>query len=94
MYDLAMEKDFMLNPGDHEAENFALWYVVKIRQALVAGEFKPNCSLVLPGFLIRHGLLSPEEERDTVKKTVVGRESKKRLERTLNPPPISISHPY
>ena len=54
----------MLNPGDQEAENFVLCNVEQVTQALKAGEFKTNLALVLLDFLIRHGLLNPEEERD------------------------------
>ncbi|MCJ1394453.1 hypothetical protein MMC18_007331 [Xylographa bjoerkii] len=66
VYDLQMEKDIILNPGDHEAENFALWNIEQITQALKAGEFKTNCALVLLDFMIRHSLLSPEEEKDYI----------------------------
>ena len=29
-----------------------------------AGEFKPNCGMVLVDFLIRHGIVTPEKEKD------------------------------
>jgi len=33
-----------------------------VLDALHAGEFKPNCGLILVDFLVRHGLVAPEEE--------------------------------
>ena len=69
VYDLEMPADMKLSPGDHEAESFSLWGVEKVKRELAAGKFKTNCALVLLDFLIRRGLLNPEEEADYIEIT-------------------------
>ncbi|KAK9462411.1 NUDIX hydrolase domain-like protein [Lipomyces oligophaga] len=54
-------------PVDGEAEEFNLWDVEKVRQEIAAGNFKPNTalgSLVAIDFLIRHGIITAENEPD------------------------------
>lgn len=36
--------------------------VSQVISALQAGEFKPNCGLILVNFLVRHSLVTPENE--------------------------------
>jgi hypothetical protein len=33
-----------------------------VREALAEGQFKPNCAMVMIDFLIRHGILTVENE--------------------------------
>ncbi|MCJ1369112.1 hypothetical protein MMC20_000320 [Loxospora ochrophaea] len=66
VYDLEVKTDMMPSPEDHEAEKFMLWDVRQVKNALRMGEFKTNCALVLIDFLIRHGLITPEEENDYI----------------------------
>ena len=66
VYDLEVEGNMMPSPGDHEAEKFMLWSVGQVKMALRMGEFKTNCALVLIDFLIRHGLITLEDERDFI----------------------------
>lgn len=67
--------DYVLpRPHDDEVESFSvslscrflthaqLWTVPDVIKALRAGEFKPNCGLILIDFLVRHGLVTPENE--------------------------------
>jgi hypothetical protein len=53
-------------PRDGEVEGFELMGVEEVRVALAEGRFKPNCSVVLLDFLVRHGVLTPENESDYV----------------------------
>jgi hypothetical protein len=58
-------------PRDGEVEGFELMGVEEVRVGLAEGRFKPNSSLVLVDFLVRHGVLTPENESDYVE--IVGR---------------------
>ena len=66
VYDLELEPAVAPKPCDDEVEDFQLWSVDEVQQALAKGEFKPNCGLVLLDFFVRHGILTPENERDYV----------------------------
>lgn len=64
IYDLAfeLETDNVPRPVDGEAESFQLMTIDEIRERMLLGEFKPNCALVICDFLIRHGILTPQNE--------------------------------
>ncbi|KAH8722365.1 thiamine pyrophosphokinase [Phaeosphaeriaceae sp. PMI808] len=66
VYDLELPDDVIPKPGDDEVEEFYLWPVEKVQEAMANAEFKPNCSLVLLDFLIRHGFLTSENEPDFI----------------------------
>lgn len=51
-YDLKLDGDIVPKPNDGEVEQFYLWEVEKVQEEMRAGNFKPNCALVL--------LVSPE----------------------------------
>jgi len=63
VYDMRLEPgEAQLMPRDGEVESFKLMSVDEIVPRMHAGEFKPNCALVLIDFLVRHGYLTPENE--------------------------------
>jgi 8-oxo-dGTP pyrophosphatase MutT (NUDIX family) len=62
IYDLELPEDTIPKPGDDEVEEFYLWSIEEVKQAMEKGEFKPNCALVVLDFLIRHGFLTTENE--------------------------------
>lgn len=62
VYDLELPEDTLPKPGDDEVEEFYLWSIDEVKQAMENGEFKPNCALVVLDFLIRHGYLTTENE--------------------------------
>jgi 8-oxo-dGTP pyrophosphatase MutT (NUDIX family) len=62
IYDLELPEDTIPKPGDDEVEEFYLWSIEEVKQAMQNGEFKPNCALVVLDFLIRHGFLTTENE--------------------------------
>ncbi|EOA87056.1 hypothetical protein ACJQWK_08744 [Exserohilum turcicum] len=66
VYDLELPEDTIPKPGDDEVEEFYLWSVEEVQEAMRKGEFKPNCSLVVLDFLIRHGILTTENEKDYI----------------------------
>lgn len=61
-YDLELPADFVPHCNDGEVESFRLLPIAGV-MALVrdTDAFKLNCNLVIIDFLIRHGLLTPDE---------------------------------
>lgn len=66
IYDLKMPPDVIPKPGDNEAIDFQLLTVEEVQRALTAGRFKPNCAHLLLEFLVRHGILTAENEPDYI----------------------------
>ncbi|KAF2473842.1 thiamine pyrophosphokinase-related protein-like protein [Lindgomyces ingoldianus] len=66
VYDLELPENVIPKPGDDEVEEFYLWTVGEVQDAMARGEFKPNCALVMLDFLIRHGVLTSENEQDYI----------------------------
>ena len=64
VYDLEVAQDVILKPGDDEVSEFCLWNVDEVKQRLARGQFKTNSALVMIDFLMRHGAITPENERD------------------------------
>ncbi|GAA5843517.1 hypothetical protein JCM11251_001642, partial [Rhodosporidiobolus azoricus] len=64
VYDLKLEGDVKptTNPEDGEVAGFELMEVEEVVRRMVAGEFKPNCALVLIDFFLRRGLLKFESD--------------------------------
>ncbi|BEI99303.1 hypothetical protein CcaverHIS631_0403460 [Cutaneotrichosporon cavernicola] len=71
LYDLPLpprdSAEYVLpRPHDDEVESFHLMTVPEAIAALHRGEFKPNCGIILVDFLIRHSLITPENEPDYI----------------------------
>lgn len=66
VYDLEVREDVVLKPGDEEVSEFYLWDVEQVKEALARAEFKTNSALVMIDFLMRHGFITPENEKDYV----------------------------
>lgn len=62
VYDMEIGPDIFPKPADGEVEEFYLWTVKEVQKALSEGQFKPNCSVVLLDFFVRHGILHGENE--------------------------------
>ena len=61
-YDLELPPEFKPRCTDGEVEAFYLWPIERVIDTVRKTEdFKPNCNLVIIDFLIRHGLISPDE---------------------------------
>ncbi|XP_043936655.1 nudix hydrolase 20, chloroplastic-like [Protopterus annectens] len=63
VYDLEVPIDFVPRVGDGEVHEFYLWPLDKVKEAIASPDFKPNCSLVVLDFLIRHGYLDADTEK-------------------------------
>ncbi|EEH22625.1 hypothetical protein PABG_04836 [Paracoccidioides brasiliensis Pb03] len=66
IYDLKLEPDIILQPKDGEVGEFFLMSIPEVIEALEAGKLKPNCAVVMIDFLMRHGKITPEEEKDYI----------------------------
>lgn len=64
VYDLELQEGVEPQPKDGEVEGFYLMTVEEVTRAMMSGEFKPNCCLVMLDFYVRHGLVTEENERD------------------------------
>ncbi|KAH9171905.1 NUDIX hydrolase domain-like protein [Lactarius sanguifluus] len=63
VYDMRVEPgEVRLAPMDGEVESFELLPLDEVVARMHAGEFKPNCAVVLIDFMVRHGYLTPENE--------------------------------
>lgn len=62
VYDLEMSEDTVPKPTDDEVAEFRLMTADEVHAELVAGHFKPNTALVQIDFMIRHGIITPENE--------------------------------
>ncbi|KAL5338639.1 NUDIX hydrolase domain-like protein [Aspergillus crustosus] len=64
VFDIKLPADVIPKPNDSEVEEFCLLTIQETKKALANAEFKPNCAMVLIDFFIRHGILTPENEKD------------------------------
>ncbi|RYP76525.1 hypothetical protein DL771_001759 [Monosporascus sp. 5C6A] len=66
IFDIELPKTMIPEPHDDEVSEFNLWSVEEVKHAMLRQEFKPNSALVLIDFLIRHGIITEENEYDYV----------------------------
>lgn len=61
-YDIEMPADFVPRPNDSEVEKFHLWPLEQVASIVrETEEFKFNCNLVVIDFLVRHGIIPPDD---------------------------------
>jgi len=61
-YDLELPADFVPENTDGEIERFELWPIEQVMERVAeTTEFKFNCNLVIIDFLVRHGLIPPDD---------------------------------
>jgi 8-oxo-dGTP pyrophosphatase MutT (NUDIX family) len=61
-YDLELPSDFQPQPQDGEVESFELLPIDEVARIIAESrDFKPNCCLVIIDFMIRHGVLTPDQ---------------------------------
>ncbi|KAG5981524.1 hypothetical protein E4U55_002855 [Claviceps digitariae] len=66
VYDLELPADVVPRPHDGEVDEFVLMSCDEVRTRMLNGEFKPNVCPVLIDFLIRHAVITPEQETEYV----------------------------
>lgn len=66
VYDLELREDdqFVFRAVEGDIEGFTWMTVPEVEAALRQGEFKPSCAMVMLDFLVRHGLITAENEPD------------------------------
>jgi 8-oxo-dGTP pyrophosphatase MutT (NUDIX family) len=65
VYDLELPRDFVPVNHDGEIAEFRLWTIRRVLETVRdTDDFKFNCALVVIDFLIRHGLIAPDDEPD------------------------------
>lgn len=69
LFDLELDEDVVPKPKDDEVKEFTLMSVEEVKKAMLGGEFKPNCAVVMIDFFIRHGIITAAEEKDFVEIT-------------------------
>ncbi|XP_074926891.1 uncharacterized protein LOC116817287 [Chelonoidis abingdonii] len=62
VFDLELPEEFEPRVGDGEMQEFYLLDLDEVKDAIISGDFKPNCALVALDFLIRHGHIQPDHE--------------------------------
>ncbi|KAF2449877.1 hypothetical protein P171DRAFT_405444 [Karstenula rhodostoma CBS 690.94] len=63
-YDIELPEHIVPRPQDDEVEDFYLWDLEQVKQAMVNRAFKTNCAAVMMDFFIRHGIITDENEKD------------------------------
>ncbi|KAI2617001.1 NUDIX domain-containing protein [Hypomontagnella submonticulosa] len=64
VYDMEVDHTITPKPQDDEVQEFCLWDVQQIKEAMFRGEFKTNCASVMIDFFIRHGIITDDNEPD------------------------------
>jgi 8-oxo-dGTP pyrophosphatase MutT (NUDIX family) len=66
-YDMELSEDVIPKPHDGEVGSYTLMSVGDVQTALLNNEFKPDAAVVVVSFLIRHGLITAENERNFIR---------------------------
>ncbi|KAI6087831.1 NUDIX domain-containing protein [Hypoxylon rubiginosum] len=64
VYGMEVDHTVIPKPKNKKVDEFNLWSVQQIKNALFRGEFKTNCVLVMIDFFIRHGIINDTNEPD------------------------------
>lgn len=65
-YDIELPANVEPRPHDDEVDSFYCMTIEEIKKSLLNGEFKPDAGAVLVDFFVRHGIITPENERKFV----------------------------
>ena len=66
VYDLEIPEDVVPKPMDGESEDFRLLDVEEVRKAMGEEQFRPSCAMVIMDFMVRHAIVTAENEKDYV----------------------------
>ena len=61
VFDIKLPLNFVPINKDGEAESFQLMTIEEIKKAVISDDFKPNSALITINFLMRKGLITPDE---------------------------------
>ncbi|KAI3319090.1 hypothetical protein HD806DRAFT_510000 [Xylariaceae sp. AK1471] len=66
-YEMELPEDVIPKPHDGEVGSYSLMSIGDVQAALLKNEFKPDAAVVVIDFLIRHGVITAENERNFVR---------------------------
>ena len=66
VFDLPIPEDFIPTPKDGEVEEFYLMDMNQVKETILNNEWKPNCALVTIDFMVRHGIITADNEPDFI----------------------------
>lgn len=66
IYDIELDETMVPYPVDHEAENFRLMSIEEMKERILNQEFKDNCAAIIIDFMMRHSLITAENEFDFI----------------------------
>lgn len=66
LYETELVQEIVPRPFDGEVEEFNLTTLEEVHDALKCGEFKLNCGMTWMAYLVRHSIVSAEEEPNLV----------------------------
>ncbi|XP_052071604.1 uncharacterized protein LOC127709934 [Mytilus californianus] len=64
LFDLKLPTDYQPVNADGEVGAFELMSIDQVMDAIVSDDFKPNSALIMLDFLVRHGFVTPENEKN------------------------------
>jgi hypothetical protein len=64
VYDIELPSDVVPRPHDDEVQGFQCLTIEELQAALLRNEFKTDSAAVLVYFMILHGIITPENEKD------------------------------
>lgn len=64
VFDLEVGPEAHFQPVEDDIQSFSLMGLDEVLSALRRGEFKPSCAMVMLDFLVRHGIVTSENEHD------------------------------
>ncbi|KAI1357928.1 hypothetical protein F5Y08DRAFT_322998 [Xylaria arbuscula] len=67
IYDMELPEDVIPKPHDGEVGSYSLMSVGEVQAALLNNEFKPDAAVVMIDFLVRHGVITADNERNFVR---------------------------
>ncbi|KAI9250170.1 NUDIX hydrolase domain-like protein [Phascolomyces articulosus] len=62
VFDLVIPEDFKPTPKDGEVEDFYLMDMDQVKKTILNNEWKPNCALITIDFMMRHGIITADNE--------------------------------
>lgn len=66
VYDIELSSTVVPKPHDDEVSSFQLMGIEEVQKAMLNAEFKPDAAAVIVEFMIRHGIITPENEPNFV----------------------------
>ncbi|KAG4442825.1 hypothetical protein IFR05_001706 [Cadophora sp. M221] len=66
VYDMEIEEGVQPRPADSEVQEFRLMDIEEVKRSILGGMYKPMSAMVIIDFLVRHGILTVENEKNYV----------------------------